>query len=450
MKNRLHIERFYLNRLDEEYPMTVRITLRLRDAVDRGMLGDALEATRQRYPYLCVRLGVMRDADGSEHYMYEENPKPWVLSAGQEPVRLMGDEANDHLLVFAWWDDCVALDFSHVLIDGDAAYRLLRTLLYEYCRRRYDEDLSREGVWVAGDAISPEEYTDPATLPRKEKSAQPSAAQQPLLQRPRVVNLSTEAVSPIAERKETVVIRLSEEQMMHRVRALDATPATLLALLLTRTIARLHADKATTDNVTAESATTDGIPTVCVAANLRQALGVPLAHHSMVGGLFLTLSAEMAGKDIAEQVQTFRQMVAAQTSDEQLQTYFWQTQERMDRMEQLPTLQARYEAFAPVNTLMPQMASCMLSYVGKARLGDAERYVREMVAEADSAYMLVLEVSAAAGWFTISFSHRFATDAYLDAFLDELRAQGLTPEVADRHPLHLAPVADYRNYVKRT
>ena len=444
---RLHIERFYLNRLDEEYPMTVRITLRLRDAVDEGMLGEALEATRQRYPYLCVRLGVVRDDDLSEHYVYEDNPKPWVLSAGRQPVRLFGDEASGHLLAFAWWDDCVALDFSHVLIDGDAAYRLLRTLLYEYCRRRYDESLSREGVWVAGDTISPEEHTDPATLPRSEKFAEPSVAQKPQTQtqRPHVVNLSTEAVSPIAERKETVLIRLSEDQMMERVRAFGATPATLLALLLTRAIARLHADSTTTGNVTIDSATTGGTPTVCVAANLRRALGVPLAHHSMVGGLFLPLSAELAEKGIAEQVQAFRQMVAAQASDEQLQTYFWQTQERMDRMEQLPTLRARYEAFAPVNTLMGQMASCMLSYVGKARLGTAEQYVREMVAEADSAYMLVLEVSAAAGRFTISFTHRFATDAYLDAFLDELRALGLTPEVADRHPLHLAPITDYRN-----
>ena len=133
---RLHIERFYLNRLDDEYPMTVRITLRLRDAVDEGMLREALEATRQRSPYLSVRLGVVRDDDLSEHYVYEDNPKPWVLSAGRQPVRLFGDEAGGHLLAFAWWDDCVALDFSHVLIDGDAAYRLLRTLLYEYCRRR--------------------------------------------------------------------------------------------------------------------------------------------------------------------------------------------------------------------------------------------------------------------------------------------------------------------------
>lgn len=408
--------------------MTVRITLQLRDVVDEGMLREALEATRQRYPYLCVRLGVLRDADGSEHYAYEDNAQPWVLSAGRQPVHLMGDEANGHLLAFAWWDDCVALDFSHVLIDGDAAYRLLRTLLYEYCRRRYDGNLSREGVWVTGDSISTDEYTDPATLPRP-ATINPL----PLPERPCVVNLSTEAVCPIAERKETVVIRLSEYRVMHCVRTLDATPATLLALLLTRAIARLHPNCA------------PSAPTVCVAANLRRALGAPLVHHSMVGGLFLPLSAELAGKDITEQAQAFRTMVTEQTNDNQLQAYFWQTQERMERMEQLPTLQARNEAFAPVNTLMPQMASCMLSYVGKANLGAAERYVREMVAEADSAYMLVLEMSAVAGRFTISFCHRFATDAYLNAFLDELRALGLTPEVADRHRLQLASVANYRN-----
>ena len=71
---------------------------------------------------------------------------------------------------------------------------------------------------------------------------------------------------------------------------------------------------------------------------------------------------------------------------------------------------------------------------------------KEMVAEADAAYMIVLEASAAGGMFTISFSHRFTNDAYLDAFLDELRGQNLTCEIADRHPLKLAPIADYRNF----
>jgi hypothetical protein len=277
----LHIERFYLNRADNEYPMTVRVMLRLKDKVD------------------------------------------------------------EHLLAFSWWDDCVALDFSHVLIDGDSAYRLLRTLLYEYCQRRYDNSLSREGVWL---------------------------------------DLTTEAISPISEQKEVVQIRIAEEQLMQQVRACSATPATFISLALARAIARLHPDSA------------PSVPTVCLAVNLRKAMGTPLAHHSMVGGLFLPLGQELAGKSFSEQAKAFREIVREQAYPDNLQAYFWQTQDRMDMMEKLPTINARHQAFAPVNTLMGQMASCMLSYVG-------------------------------------------------NAFLDELRGQNLTYEIAGRHPLQLAPIA---------
>ena len=425
----LHIERFYLNRADNEYPMTVRVMLRLKDEIDEQMLHDALKATRLRYPYLCVKLGVGRDEEGCEHFVYDDNPLPWVLSEGRQPVCLFGEEANEHLLAFSWWDDYIALDFSHVLIDGDSAYRLLRTLLYEYCQRRYDNSLSREGVWLPGDAIDDAEWTDPATLPRPVQ-----INPLPLPERPKVINLSTEAVSPIAEQKEVVQIRIAEELLMQQVRACGATPATFLSLALARAIARLHSDSA------------PSAPTVCLAVNLRKAMGTPLAHHSMVGGLFLPLSQQLVGKSFPEQVKAFREMVATQAYPDNLQAYFWQTQDRMDMMEKLPTANARHQAFAPVNTLMGQMASCMLSYVGKANLGAAEQYVKEMVAEADAAYMIVLEASAAGGMFTISFSHRFTSDAYLDAFLDELSGQNLTCEIADRHPLQLAPIADYRNF----
>ena len=52
---------------------------------------------------------------------------------------------------------------------------------------------------------------------------------------------------------------------------------------------------------------------------------------------------------------------------------------------------------------------------------------------------------AVAGVFSISFMQRFATDVYLDTFLDELHQQVLTYEITDRHPLQIAPIADYRN-----
>ena len=54
------------------------------------------------------------------------------------------------------------------------------------------------------------------------------------------------------------------------------------------------------------------------------------------------------------------------------------------------------------------------------------------------------ELSAINGTFCISFMHLFTTDAYLDAFLDELRQLGIGYEIADRHKVMLAPIPDYR------
>ena len=101
---RLYIERFYLNRADDEYPMTVRIVLQMKDDVDRHLFEEAVAAAQTRYPYLCVKLGVERDADGSEHYVYHDNPRPWKVSGCRQPVCLCSEEANEHLMAFSWWD----------------------------------------------------------------------------------------------------------------------------------------------------------------------------------------------------------------------------------------------------------------------------------------------------------------------------------------------------------
>ena len=425
---RLYIERVDLNKADDEYPMTVRIVLQMKDHVDRHLLEEAVSAAQTRYPYLCVKLGVECDDDGSEHYVYHDNPRPWKVTGSRQPVCLCSEEANEHLMAFSWWDDCVALDFFHALIDGIAAYRILRTLLYEYCLRRYDSELDPTGVWKTGDIIDEAEWTDPATLPRPA-----SIHPQQLPEFPKVINLATDAIVPLADKKEVIQICISEEQIMKRVRACGATPTSFLSLILARTIARLHPESAPLT------------PTVIVAVDLRKALGTTAAHHSQVGGLFLPLGQDMQQADFETQVAAFRRLIADQTYPDNLQDYFWQTQDRMERVEQLPTLQARYQASAPINQLCLQYASCVFSYVGKAHLGAAERYVKEMRTETDSSFMVVVEVSAAAGVFCISFMQRFTTDVYLDTFLDELHQQGLAYEISDRHPLQIAPIADYRN-----
>lgn len=418
-------ERFYLNRVGEDAPQTVRLTLRMTDTVDGRMLSEAVADTQRRYPYLSVRLRTVTDGQGREHAAFDDNPLPWVVCARREPLRLTGSEANGHLLAFAWWDDCIALDFFHAIMDGEAAYRVLRTLLYEYCRRRYDSSLSGEGVWTADSPVDDEERTDPATMPRPEPDDQQSAPG--FL---KALDISEAPIAPVADRHEAVHIVADEAQMMAAVRSCHGTPAVWLSLLLNKAVARLH------------PADGDGVPTVVVAVNLRKALGTPLSHLPLVGGLSLPYTKELQTLDIEGQMAAMRQMVVQQTTPDRLQAYFWQTADRMDLLEQMPTIEARRQAMSQVAVVSRQYGSTTLSYVGRANMGGAERYVRELRTESCTPYLISLQVAAVSGKFCLTFMQQFSTDAYLDAFLGELREQGITWEITGRHPMEIASIAD--------
>ncbi|MBQ6652120.1 MAG: hypothetical protein IJM81_01815 [Prevotella sp.] len=427
-------ERFYLTWAGEQMSWTCRLTLKMKDAVDGDLLRQAVESTRQRYPYYQVRLGIRKDAAGTEYFVYEDNCEPWVVNEGERPVQLIGPESNNHLLAFCFWNDCIALDFFHCLTDGTGAYNIMRTLLFEYCRRRYDATLSREinglHIRVSGDTIGPEEWEDPAT------QAQPDhLAPLPLPERPRCINLTSQAKTKVNETVETVNILVQEQDMMKYVSSSDTSPATLVSLLLDRAIVRLHPDMA------------EGVPMVVLAINQRPALGCPQAGQTMAASLRLPLKEEMRGMDLEMQQTIFRGMVVLQSNDDNVIEGFWQTQNTQDMFEKVPTLEGRHQAMAKAFSVALSAATACVSYVGKAHLGAAEQYVREMYTEADTPYALTIEMSAVGGTFCISLMQRFADDLYLDSFLDEFRQIGLDYRIAMRHPLTVAPIADYRKSI---
>jgi len=76
-------ERVFLNMAGKESSQTVRLTLHLQDDVDGAVLKEAVEATRQRYPYHQVRLCTVNDEQGIAHYAFDDNPLPWVVTAGR-------------------------------------------------------------------------------------------------------------------------------------------------------------------------------------------------------------------------------------------------------------------------------------------------------------------------------------------------------------------------------
>ena len=81
----LQSERVFLNMAGKESSQTVRLTLHLQDDVDGAVLKEAVEATRQRYPYHQVRLCTRGDEQGIAHYAFDDNPLPWVVTASRQP-----------------------------------------------------------------------------------------------------------------------------------------------------------------------------------------------------------------------------------------------------------------------------------------------------------------------------------------------------------------------------
>ena len=92
----------------------------------------------------------------------------------------------------------------------------------------------------------------------------------------------------------------------------------------------------------------------------------------------------------------------------------------------------------------PIITERMFLYWTDREFGAAERYIREMYTEVYSTHAMGAEISAIGGTFCISFMQLFTTDVYLDAFLDELRQLGIDCRIVSRHPILVAPVADYR------
>jgi hypothetical protein len=77
-------------------------------------------------------------------------------------------------------------------------------------------------------------------------------------------------------------------------------------------------------------------------------------------------------------------------------------------------------------------------------MGAAEQYVRELRTDTYTPYLISLQVAAIGGKFCLSFRQQFASDVYLDAFLGELQQEGIHYNITGRHPMEIAPIADFR------
>ena len=392
-------------------PNTFRQTIKLRDLVDGEILRKAVDKTMERYPYFCVRLVMEGNTP-----VFADNPAPVpVLHTNHQSV-LGSGQTSDHLLCFCYWKNRLHIDAYHGLTDGGGIAPLIKTLLYYYCSDFYEVRLSHTDIRLSGDAIPQAEWDDPAAIPvNRRKRELVKKWNFPAFQ------LADAGIANVTADGIVLNMRIPERAFMEFNISNDGSPATIISLLLARTIKALHPD-----------ASLPLVIAMCV--NQRRALRAPLAHQSLVGDVRLPFTDRMSKLPFHVQATCFRGMVALQSDNDMVLDEIRDYQSLMAQME---TMHDSLERKSCCTARMEELSRCVtatVSYVGKANLGEAEQFILEnnvMPSTAlPSTYTpLTIELSALGGYFFLNFVQMFHEEDYFSMFVRQFRKNNIDYDV---------------------
>ncbi len=385
----------------------------MRDLIDPIALRHAVDTTMQRYPYFCVEL---QREDGQ--FYFSENHRPVVITNSLHGVELNSADSNFHMISFCWQDNWIILDVFHGMTDGTGAYEVLRTLLYYYCSERYHVTLNDGGIRLVGDEIPAEEWVDPVAnksdLPIPSRNEMPAA-------------LNSVAVAGLEDdrRNTAYSIAISESEFMRFTLDNDGSPGTMIALLLSRAIAKLFPDA-------------EDVIRIALCVNQRKALRAPLAHQSLVGGVMLEYKEKMRDWPLERQGTIYRGMVFVQTDEETVLKGVASSAGINHMLLSKDSDAERLEIIAAVNELTKRLVTATVSYVGKADYKEAEQYIRDFRSwTSPAATSLLVEIAAVNGRFMIDFLQKFSSPMYVNAFLKELEDNGIVYDLQDVQELDL-------------
>ena len=391
-------------------PHTFRLTIKMKDMVKEDTLRQAVELTMQRYPYFRVRLAVQ---DGE--FVYEDNDAPVPVLHRDEPVVLASQETAGHLMVYCWWKNKVHIDCYHALTDGGGIYPMLKTFLYYYSSLYYGRQLANDNIRLAGDPVDPREWADPAA----DEIRVPGVIRIRKWQNPAFQLRDSKAVR-LTDKCIVFNIRIREDEFMRFNLSNDGSPGSILALLLARAIDKVHPDK--------------DLPTViAMCVNQRPMLKAPLAHQSLVGDVRLVYDERIKKLPFSTQETCFRGRVSLQSDADPVLEDIRQYRQLIADMEGL-TMAERHALCVSNMDRLTGYLTATVSYTGKADFGEAEFYVQEFhalpsTALPSSATPLTLELSAVNGSFYVNFLQYFEEQDILDAFIGELRENGINYDV---------------------
>ncbi len=389
--------------LNERISKSFRYIVKMKDEIDGEVLSRALDITMTRYPYLRKR--IIADEKG---YRLEHNPLPLVVKESDKPMTLCGQESNFHLFGLTYFRNDIFFNNVHAIFDGRGRGPLLHTLMYYYCSMRYNEQVEMSGVWLADSPVDKAEYFDPFTVPLP----QPDDLL-PLPPAPAKALRLEEKGLVVRSRQHLHYIRIDEKQLMSLCKSSDGTPNTILSVLMSRAVDKLHPD--------AEE------PIVGqVYCDYRSIVGAEKSHHNMVTTLPLVYERSMRNMSLEMQNTAMRGDIMYFSDPSVLLHTVTGIKAACEAVNSLPTLQDKFNAVEQGMKTFFDQTTFAVSYSGKKSFGSCDRHIEAFFPVGEPVGIgILMEVTAADGWFYIVFMQDWREDVYFNAFLKEIVGLGL-------------------------
>ena len=193
----------------------------------------------------------------------------------------------------------------------------------------------------------------------------------------------------------------------------DGSPATIVSLLLARSIDELHPNSLLP-------------PVIAMCVNQRKALHSPFAHQSLVGDVRLPYTEKIKKLKFSTQATCFRGIVSLQSDNDVILSDIRDYQELIEHLNTLESIRERQQFCREEQEKLSRCISAVVSYVGKSDLGEAGKYVQQCGAITSTALPgvqvpLTIEMSVVNGNFLLSFIQYFNEVDYFSKFVSELR-----------------------------
>jgi len=375
---------------------TVRLTVRLTDPIDAEILQTALSKTQRRFPYLCVR---MKKGEGAFYYV--DNPLPVVILHADGRVNLGTDEVNGHLWAVSYDDDRLHLDCYHGITDGTGMYRVLATLLFYYCAERYGVT-DANGIDLETDVIPAAETTDPQDLlPAIDLKTVPPAQYSPAF--------TLETDGALTPSEPTIWdIEVPEDLFMRFTSDNDASPGTMVSLLMARAIDSLYPDRSK-EIISA------------YVINARPMLGARQTYHNCLGMAIFDYSDRIKAMPMPKQCTIYRGKTFVQSFDPIVKNSTTVSANSIRAAAAAAhTVEEKKQVFGQMFNAGEGLISFLVSYTGKWKHREIGEYMREFWLHPPNTFSLMVEIGAAGGKIFLSIQQRFLEDTIREAFLKQL------------------------------